>query len=82
MFTYTTLTGICVEMVVCLDSNRTQLRFILLRNGYRHNFNMCTAYVVLLVHDYDVSSTRRVYVNSRNNSFPIPSKDSEAKVLL
>jgi len=42
---------------------------------------MCTAYVVLLLHDYDASSTRRVYVNSRNNFLPITSKHSEAKVL-
>ena len=69
-FTYTTLTGICVEMVVCLDSNRIQLSFILLRNCYRHDFNMCTAYVVLLAHDYDASSSRRVWVNSRNNFSP------------
>ena len=30
---------------------------------------------------YDISSTSRVYVNSRNNFLPIPSKDSEAEVL-
>jgi len=80
-FTYTSLTGICVDTVVCLHSNRTHLSFILLRHCYRHGFNMCTAYVVLLVHDYDVSSTRRVYINGRNNFLPIPSKHSEAKLL-
>ena len=49
--------------MVCLDSNRTKLRFILLRHPYRHGFNKCAAYVVLLVHDYEVSSTHRVYLN-------------------
>jgi hypothetical protein len=73
------LTGIYVDSVVCLDSIRTHLRFVMLRHCCRQGFNVCAAYVVLLVNDLTYQLLAEIMSRFETICFPFKVKIQRAK---